>query len=172
VNGLRFARDLARFQADLEDWAVPLGDGGWADLWADQWAANPNCHLAPAIAASYLHLLDRLTVLGDDEAVAQILAGAIKVYDAAVEVYDAAASRAARDRDVARQKAEAEYAEAVRRHEVAITADCPYCGAEPGRVCRTAGPSGIGNPKGVHDHADRYRAALLVLGPPPGDEVP
>lgn len=169
MNPLTFARDLARFQAHLEEEALPRGNGFWRDQWANQWVAYPHGELAPAVAASYLHLLGRLTELDDDEAVAQMIAEAIEVYDAATEVYDAAVSRARRKGEAARQQQEAEYAEALRRHEVAVTAECPYCGAEPGRVCRTAGPSGIGNPKGVHDHGDRYRAAAGLLGPPGGD---
>ncbi|MEQ7008332.1 hypothetical protein ABN028_19345 [Actinopolymorpha sp. B17G11] len=58
-----------------------------------------------------------------------------------------------------RARNEAAYAEAVRRHELAIKVDCPYCGSAAGTVCRTKGPNGSSGPKGVHDHADRYRAA-------------
>lgn len=157
MNPLMFARDLARFQAALEEEAAGV-------QFADQWAAYPHGELAPAIAASYLHLLGRLTALDDDEAVAQVLAEAIKVYDAAAEVYEAAASRAGRDREAARQRREAERAEAVRRHQVALKVGCSYCGAGPGLVCRVASPGVSGAySKGVHDHADRYRDAG---GPP------
>lgn len=59
---------------------------------------------------------------------------------------------------------EAEYAEAVRRHERAVTVTCPYCGAAPGLTCRTVSPGAGGHPKGVHDHADRYRLTAGLLG--------
>jgi hypothetical protein len=61
------------------------------------------------------------------------------------------------ERDAPRRAAE--YAEAKRRYELAIVVECPYCGSAPGRVCRTAGPSGARTTKGVHVHADRWRAA-------------
>lgn len=57
----------------------------------------------------------------------------------------------------------AAYAESVRRHELAIQVECPFCGAQPGEVCRTTGPSGKRQPKGVHDHRGRYRAATGTL---------
>jgi hypothetical protein len=56
-------------------------------------------------------------------------------------------------------KRKAEYAETMRRHELAVRVECPYCGAQPGAVCRTAGPNGKAHTKGSGDHKDRYRAA-------------
>jgi hypothetical protein len=159
VNPLQLALDLARFRSELEEEAAGV-------QWPYQWVDHPHGELAPAIAASYLHVLDRLAGIGDSEAAAAIVAEAIKVYDAAVEVYDAALSRARQKAEAARQQHEAEYAEAVRRHQLAINAECPYCGAAPGSPCRTAGPSGQGYSKGVQDHRDRYRAAVHLLGPP------
>jgi hypothetical protein len=67
VNALTFARDLARFRELLTRERDGV-DG-----------------LPAALAASYLHLLDSLAQVGDDEAVAQMVAEAIKVYDDARE---------------------------------------------------------------------------------------
>jgi hypothetical protein len=144
VNALKLARDLAHFEGYLEGLARQSG------------CCADHCPAA-ALAESWLHLLDRLTELDGGEAVVPIVAQAIVIHNG-VRV------TAQRNREARRQQAEADYAEAVRRHKIAITADCPYCGAAPGSMCRTAGPSGIGNPKGVHDHADRYRAGEHLLG--------
>jgi hypothetical protein len=162
VNPLTLARDLARFEADLQEEAAGV-------QFADQWVRYPHGELAPAIAASYLHLIARLPALGDGELAAEILAEAIGVYDEAVEVYTEAARRDARREDAARRQREAERDEAARRHEIAINAECPYCGVGPGSPCRSAGPSGRGYSKGVQDHRDRYRAAEHLFGPPGGD---
>jgi len=98
---------------------------------------------AAALAASFLALLRSLTVIADGEAVAASVATAIRAFNAT------------------------EYAEAARRHQIAVTAQCPYCGAGPGAECRTtSGPGGGGHPKGVHDHARRYDAALDLPGLP------
>ena len=131
MNPLTFARDLARLQADLKEEAARV-------QWPDQWAQYPDGELAPAIAASYLHVLDCLAGIGDSEAAVSIVAEAVRIYGAAAEVYEAAARRAGRDREVARQRREAERAEAVRRHQVALKVGCSYCDAAPGSVCRVA----------------------------------
>ena len=83
---------------------------------------------------------------------------------AALDAY-AVARAEIREADAREQAAgEAAYAEAARRHELAIKVTCPYCGAEPGATCRTAGPTGQSHPKGIHDHRDRYRAGCGLLG--------
>jgi hypothetical protein len=145
---LHFARALARLESELEMAACGRG-------------CCQNTCPAPAIAASYQHLLDGLagvTFGADaDEAIELLVADAI-------DAYDKAAAEIRQDEEDRRQQAEAEYAEAVRRHETAITVECPYCGSAPGLVCRTAGPAAHGShPKGIHDHRDRYRAALKLL---------
>ena len=147
---LKFARDLAAFESHLE-WAAHADD--------------PYGALTP-LAASYLHLLaelaeldeyvDTLEQIADDHPetgrVADIVAGAIEVFN---QHRDQAS-----EKDAANRAANAAaYTEAVRRHELAVTVECPYCGAQPGQVCRTAGPSGISNPLGVRDHTGRWRAA-------------
>jgi hypothetical protein len=164
VTALQLARDLANFQRALEE----LADWYPRD-WDFDWRS-------PAAAESYLYLLNELADLPVDQVMIGVaVANAFKVYQAAGLRW-APAIEAERERQQARRRqADAEYAEAVRRHELAITAECPYCGAAPGLVCRTAGPSGIGHPKGVHDHRDRYRAAEHLLDPPDppwGDDDP
>jgi hypothetical protein len=152
VNKLQFAHQLGELRNDL---AANAHGGNDPYDWPDR-----------AAAAAFLRLLDRLAGIGGrgSSAVVAAVTEALDVY-AAVSAEVGQEQQAARQREEAsRQRAEAEYAEAVRRHQVAIGAECPYCGAAPGTVCRTAGPSGTGNPKGVHDHASRYRAALAMGG--------
>jgi hypothetical protein len=156
VNPLTFARDLARLETELKSLA--------------DWCPGHGERRAAAAAESYLHLLGLLTEIGDDDGtITAIVVEAIEVYQATDSRWrpvEAAEWQREEDRQ---QRRVAAHAEAMRRHEVAITAECSYCGAAPGRVCRTAGPKGFGNPKGVYDHADRYRAAVGLLGPPGGD---
>jgi hypothetical protein len=148
MSTLKFARELARFEEHLA-WLSAGGGGGYPDL-------------DSALAASYRALIAGLVDLDEhlDSAglsvdvprIPDILAQAMAVFNE----LEAASSQSWQNR---RQARDAEYDEAVRRHELAMTVACPYCGAQPGTACRTAGPSGAGHPKGVHDHKDRYRAA-------------
>lgn len=137
MNALKFARELAAFESHLQ-WAI--------------WNSHDDYDrgLRP-LAASYKLLIDELVDL-DDPRIPEILGRAIGLFNER-----AAAARAAGEEG--RKRRDAEYAEAERRHELAITVECPYCGAEPGQGCRTAGKSGAGHPKGIQDHRDRYRAA-------------
>jgi hypothetical protein len=148
VSALRFARELARFEGHLA-WAAAGGGAGYYGFDA-------------ALAASYKTLIEDLVSLdehldaydlpSDMPRVPDMLERAMGVFDALRAREDAASRRRS-------ERSAAEYAEASRRYELAVTVECPYCGVLPGRVCRTAGPSGARNTKGVHVHADRYRAA-------------
>jgi hypothetical protein len=148
MSTLKFARELAQFEEHL-DWLSRGGGGGYDD---------PDSPLA----ASYRALIRELVELdehfdsaelGEDvPRVPDILARAMAVF----REEEAASSERWRKR---RQAGEAASAEAVRQHELAMTVECPYCGAQPGTSCRTAGPSGAGHLKGVHDHRDRLRVA-------------
>jgi hypothetical protein len=148
MSTLKFARDLARFEEHL------------------RWLRAGGGDIDAALAASYQALIAELvdlderlqsTGLGEGAPdIADILARAVAVY----REREAASSHAWEERH------EAEYAEAARRneqavlrHELAMTAECPFCAAQPGAQCRTAGPTGVGHPKGIHDHKERYRAA-------------
>jgi hypothetical protein len=104
-------------------------------------------------AATLAFVLRRLLEHGDIETLRE----AISCYRAAQD-----GNNAAYERGRARQ--EKECAEAVRRHELAVKVECPYCGAAPGVVCRSTGPSTEGHAKGVHDHTARYRAATSDKG--------
>jgi hypothetical protein len=68
-----------------------------------------------------------------------------------------------------RERREAAYAEVLRRHELAIRAECPWCGATPGSRCRTVPGRHL---RGSGDHADRYRAAVHLFGPPEDRDQP
>jgi hypothetical protein len=139
VNLIGLARRLAAFESHLE-WSVSMFSSSRYDC-------------DPALASSYLHLIGRLEEIGGD-AVTAALAEAIIIFDSAER-----RNRETDERE--RQQREDDYAEAVRRHRIAINAECPYCGAQPGATCRTAGPTAHGSyPKGIHDHAGRYRAAV------------
>ena len=140
LNTLAFARDLARFESHLE----------WA---AQQTGSYDYDGTLRAFARSYQALLGQLA---DSQDPAAAIAEAIRVYDQDMTAFVAARRKA----DARRQ---AEYAEAVRRHQVAVTVECPYCNSAPGAVCRTAGPSGKSFPKGVADHRDRYRTAAHAV---------
>ena len=143
---LRFARDLAHLEGYLEHAVYRGGCCG-------------DCPI-PAIAESYLHLLTRLA---EEPAVS---AETARIVAEAIDVWLKRGEEERQASEAGRQRQEAERAEAERRHELALTAECPYCGAAPGSVCHTAGPSAKGRvPKGVHDHRDRWRAALSLLDP-------
>ena len=159
VHPLKLARDLARLEMELK--------------WLADWCPGHGERRAAAAAESYLHLLGLLTEIGDDDGtITAIVVEAVEVYQAADNRWRPVEAAEWQREETRQQRREAEYAEALRRHEVAITAECSYCGAAPGSVCRTAGPKGFGNPKGVHDHADRYRAAVGLLDPFGGDSQP
>lgn len=148
ANTLRLAQQLGAFLGRLEDLACRVGD---------------EYHDEAPMAASYLALLNRLADIGSppyDEETAGAVEAAV---GAAFEVWCLESGRARQADQARRDRRQAEYDEAVRRHEAAITAECPYCGAAPGTTCRTAGPSGKRQPKGVHDHRGRYRAARALL---------
>jgi hypothetical protein len=149
VNPLELARYLGRLEAQLEE-LTRRSQCGY------------DCP-AEAAAAAYLCLLDRLTAIGSKQILAMV--------NESLVIHSEITERHSRDRKARREQADAEYDEAERRHELAITAECPYCGAAPGLACRTRGPSGVGHPKGVHDHADRYRAAEGLFAPPGPDEL-
>jgi hypothetical protein len=57
---------------------------------------------------------------------------------------------------------EREGQEVARRHQLAVMAECPFCGSKPGEVCRTS-PGQYSY--GQHDHKARYRAACNLLKP-------
>lgn len=148
MSTLKFARELARFEEHL-DWLCAGGGGGYRDL-------------DSALAASYKALIGGLVELDEHLDSAGLDAGVPRIPDIlarAMAVYREEEAASQQNWGERHQAQEAEYAEAVRRHELAMTVECPYCGAQPGTACRTAGPSGAGHPKGVHDHKDRYRAA-------------
>ena len=112
---------------------------------AEVWAIGP--HGAqdqpewPATLAALLrHLLDQ----GDIDALL-----------VALEAHAKATAKANQVDEDRRARQETEYAEATRRHAIAVTAKCPHCSAQPGDVCRTSS----GATKGIHDHADRLRLA-------------
>lgn len=89
---------------------------------------------------------------------------ALDAYDA--EQQELSARFAERERQAAEERAEAE-----RRHELAVRAECPYCGAQPGKPCRSAGKDSKGYSKGIGDHRDRYRAACHLFGDNAGQEA-
>lgn len=94
--------------------------------------------------------LERLMELGDADGLAAVIDQLVRAL--------------AEERDLwARERAqqEQEHAEAVRRHGLAVTVDCPWCGAPAGATCHTTGATPYS--LGVHDHADRYRKAAGVL---------
>jgi hypothetical protein len=159
MSTLKFARELALFEEHLD----------WLRMGGDEFRGPGN-----ALAASYKALIDGLIELdehldsagpgADVPRIPDILARAIAVFHE-----EEAQSRQCREKR--REVEEAEYAEAareheeaVRRHDLAITVECPYCGAQPGKVCLTAGPAGVGHPKGIHDHKQRRRAAAEPEG--------
>ena len=89
-------------------------------------------------------------------------AGALQV---AVSEFDYRAAQSQEEQDYHQRRWEAEHAEKTRRHELALQVTCPHCGAAPGDVCRTTGPTGP-KAKGLDDHKTRYRAATSE--PPAG----
>jgi hypothetical protein len=110
---------------------------------------GPSCCAAvPALALIFRRLAD----LGE----VQILQEAIELY----EKLDGEIVAAYYDQQ---QRWKNRYAEQLRQHEIAITVECPYCGAAPDEVCRTAGPTGLRHSKGTSDHKDRLRAAKRLL---------
>jgi hypothetical protein len=148
MSTLKFARELAQFEEHL-NW-LTAGDGsGYEDSNA-------------ALAASYKTLIGGLIEL--DEHLESTGAGAgmpgiPDILARAMAVYREGQAASSQSWQARRQSNEAEYAEAIRRHELAMSVECPHCGAQPGTPCRTAGPTGAGHPKGIHDHKDRYQAA-------------
>ncbi len=148
MSTLKFARELARFEEHL-DWLSAGGGSGRGDL-------------DSALAASYKILIGGLAELGEHLDYAGLGAGVPRIPDIlarAMAVFREGEAASGQTWEKRRQAEEAEYTEAVRRHELAITVECPHCGAQPGTACRTAGPSGAGHLKGIHDHKDRYRTA-------------
>lgn len=144
MSSLKFARDVAQFEEHL------------------RWLGACGGDLDSALAASYKILIEGLVELDEYLESAGIGAGVPRIPDIlarAIAVYREEQAAFLQSWENRRQEGEAEYAEAARRHELAMTVECPFCGARPGMACRTAGPSGAGHPKGVHDHKDRYRAA-------------
>jgi hypothetical protein len=157
VNPLTFARDLARLQRELEY----LAHDGQESV------------ESAAIAESYLHLLGRLAEIDGGEVIAGLVAEAVGAYDAAVSRWRPFREAAWRREEARRQQLAAEHEEALRRHKIAVTVECPFCGASPGKVCYTVPTTddGEAHTKGVHDHADRYRAATGQHGPPSDPEA-
>jgi hypothetical protein len=155
VNPLQFADLFARLRGHLESAAACYADPDNPDTGA-------------AVAAAFLHVLDSLAEVGATEEAVAAVAEAANIFDAgfacAVKAREAQRARREADREADQERREAAYEEAVRRHRIAVRAECPYCGAAPGVNCHTAGPSGHGYPRGIHAHADRYRAAVGVLG--------
>jgi hypothetical protein len=148
MSTLKFARELAQFEEHL-DWLCAGGGGGYREL-------------DSALAASYKTLIEGLVELDEHLESAGLGAGVPRIPDMlarAMAVFSEEEAASTQSWEKRRQAEEEEYAEAVRRHEPAMTVACPHCGAQPGTGCRTAGPSGAGHLKGVHDHKDRYRAA-------------
>lgn len=147
MSTLKFARELAQFEEHL-DWLSAAG-GGYGDK-------------DKALAVSYKALITGLVELDEHLESAGLDAGVPRIPDIlarAVTVFREEEAESSQSWQKRRQAEEEEYAEALRRHELAMTVECTYCGAQPGTACRTAGPSGVGHLKGVHDHKDRYRAA-------------
>lgn len=105
-------------------------------------------------------LFSRLADLGDIALLAEAMA-----------LYKDLDAQRDRDSETARRKRDEEYAEQLRRHEIALTVECPFCGAVPGAGCRTAGPSGLSHSKGSTDHMDRYRKAKHLLDKKPDTEA-
>jgi hypothetical protein len=148
MNTLKFARELAQFEEHL-DWLIANGGGGYRSL-------------ESALAASYKALIEGLVELDGHLDSADLSAGVPRIPNIlaqAIAVFREREDASTQSWKNQLQSEEAEYAEAVRRHELALAVGCPYCGAQSGAACRTAGPSGTGQLKGVHDHKDRYRAA-------------
>jgi hypothetical protein len=139
MSTLKFARELAQFEEHLA-W-LSAGGGGYPDL-------------DSALAASYKALIAGLVELDEHLDSAELGADVPRIPDIlaqAMAVFHQQEAASSQSWQNQRQAREAEYDEAVRQHELAITVECPYCGAQPGTACRTTGPSGAGHPKGVHD---------------------
>jgi hypothetical protein len=115
--------------------------------WADTIYPSP---YAAALAAVLRHLIEA----GDAEAL-----------QVAVSEFDYREARSRQEEEDHQRRWEAERAEKTRRHELALQAACPQCGAVPGDPCRTTGPTGP-KAKGLDDHKARYRAATSE--PPAG----
>lgn len=159
MGTLRFARDLARFEEHLS-WLAGHGADGRGDKYA-----GPGGAYADALAVSYGKLITELVAVEEnlpdfDSSVAEPIAALIyKALDHAIDRHEQRIAVLRQADDRRDEMRAAEYAEAVRRHELAVTIECPYCGARPGQSCRTSGLTGKSAPKGVHDHTDRHRAA-------------
>lgn len=148
MSTLKFARELAQFEEHLS-WLSAGGGGGYRDQ-------------DSALAASYKALISGLVELDEHLEYGGLDASVPRIPDIlarAMTVFREEETASSQSWEKQRRAEQEEYAEAVRRHELAMTVECPYCGAQPGTACRTAGPSGVGHLKGVHDHKDRYRAA-------------
>lgn len=148
MNTLKFARELARFEEHL-DWLIH-GGGGQSYGEDSELAASYKVLIGGLVELE--EHLDSVELGGGVRRIPEILAEAMAVFNDRQRASTQSWQKA-------RDSREAEYAEAVRRHELAVTVECPYCGAGPGETCRTAGRDGSAQPKGVNDHKDRYRAA-------------
>lgn len=137
MNTLKFARELAQFEEHL-DWLIAGGGGG--SYGEDRELAVSYKALIGGLVELDEHL-DSVKLGAGVPGIPEILAGAIAVF----REQQAASSQ---DWQLRHEVQEAEHAEAVRRHELAMTAECPCCGAQPESKCRTAGPSGGGQLKG------------------------
>ena len=135
------ASALLQLGADVFKFGYWLGSGD----------GNP-CPSKQALALVF----QRLAAIGD-----------IEILSEAMQLYNELTAERQAGWDHQRRAQEEEYAEQLRRHEIAITVECPYCGAAPGDVCRTAGPTGLRHSKGSGDHKDRYRLAKQILDQPP-----
>jgi len=87
-----------------------------------------------------------------------IEAGDAEALQVAISEFDYREAQSRQEEGDHQRRWEAERAEKTRRHELALQAACPQCGAAPGDPCRTTGPTGP-KAKGLDDHKARYRAA-------------
>jgi hypothetical protein len=108
--------------------------------------ADPSYPYSP-YAAAFAAVLRHLIEAGDAEAL-----------QVDVTEYDYRETQTRQEEEDRQRRWEAEHAEKTRRHELAVQAACPVCGAAPGDPCRTTGPAGP-KAKGLDDHKARYRAA-------------
>jgi hypothetical protein len=148
MSTLKMARELAQFEDRLD--------------WLRSMSRYDHGNLDGALAASCKVLIRGLVELDEQLGAAILGDGFPSVPDVlarAMAAFREEEAQAEQDWARDREADEARYTEAVRRHEVAITVKCPYCDAEPGTPCRTAGPTAVGHPKGTNDHKARYQAA-------------
>jgi len=134
---LWIARRLARFEEHL-------AQTSWRGLEFDEYGRFGGD--AAALAVWCQKVLDCLGEgFSSDEAILNAL-------DAWQAIRDEVAERD-RERDTARARKEAQ-----RETDEAITrkVECPYCGAQPGDVCRTVG---LARNSKLDSHRDRYRLA-------------